>query len=75
MALHKDFPQSAHAIVDPGIRWFLADESLREGSMEKLTQPLVPALCHTVKEFQDGGTWAQRTRARACSISGSTGRT
>jgi type III restriction enzyme len=75
MALDKDFPQSPHAILDPGIRWFPADESLRENNMEKLMPSLVPALCHTVKEFQDGGTWAQRTRARACSISGSTGRT
>jgi hypothetical protein len=30
MALHKDFPQSPHAILDPGIRWFPADEALRE---------------------------------------------
>ena len=30
MALHKDFPQSPHAILDPGIRWFTADEALRE---------------------------------------------
>jgi type III restriction enzyme len=29
MALHKDFPQSPHAILDPGIRWFPADEALR----------------------------------------------
>jgi len=34
MALHKDFPQSLHAILDPGIRWFPADEALRKSSME-----------------------------------------
>jgi hypothetical protein len=34
MALHKDFPQSPYAILDPGIRWFPADEALRETSME-----------------------------------------
>jgi len=32
MALHKDFPQSPHAILDPGIRWFPADEMLREST-------------------------------------------
>ena len=33
MALHKDFPHSPHAILDPGIRWFPADEVLRERSL------------------------------------------
>jgi len=55
MALHKDFPQSPHAILDPGIRWFPADESLRESSMEKLMPPLVPVLRRKVKEFRDSG--------------------
>ena len=27
MALHKDFPDSPHAILDPSIRWFPADEA------------------------------------------------
>ena len=36
MALHPDFPDSPHAILDPAIRWFPADEALRETSMEKL---------------------------------------
>jgi len=30
MALYKDFPLSSHTILDPGIRWFPADEALRE---------------------------------------------
>ena len=55
MALHKDFPQSPHAILDPGIRWFPADEALRETSMDKLMPPLVPVLRRKVKEFRDGG--------------------
>ncbi|MFZ3254062.1 MAG: DEAD/DEAH box helicase family protein [Syntrophales bacterium] len=54
MALHKDFPQSPYAILDPGIRWFPADEALRETSMEKLMPPLVPVLRRKVKEFRDG---------------------
>lgn len=55
MALHPDFPNSPHAILDPGIRWFPADEALRESSMEKLMPPLVPVLRRKVKEFRDGG--------------------
>jgi type III restriction enzyme len=55
MSLHKDFPQSPHAILDPAIRWFPADEALRESSMEKLMPPLVAELRRKVKEFRDGG--------------------
>jgi len=55
MALHKDFPQSPHAILDPDIRWFPADEALRETSMEKLMPPLVAELRRKVKEFRGGG--------------------
>ncbi|MBI5739560.1 MAG: DEAD/DEAH box helicase family protein [Nitrospirae bacterium] len=55
MALHKDFPQSPYAILDPGIRWFPADEALRETSMEKLMPPLVAELRRKVKEFRDSG--------------------
>ncbi|MEI7451170.1 MAG: DEAD/DEAH box helicase family protein, partial [Desulfomonile sp.] len=53
MALHKDFPQSPHVILDPGIRWFPADEALRDSSMEKLMPPLVAELRRKVKEFRD----------------------
>ncbi len=55
MALHKDFPQSPHAVLDPGIRWFPADEALRETSMAKLMPPLVSELRRKVKEFRDLG--------------------
>ena len=55
MALHKNFPDSPHAILDPDIRWFPADEALRETSMEKLMPPLVSLLRKKVKEFRDGG--------------------
>ena len=41
MALHKDFPDDPHAILDPSIRWFPADEALRETTMDKLMPPLV----------------------------------
>ena len=55
MALHKDFPSSPHAILNPDIRWFPADEALRESSMEKLMPPLVAELRRKVKEFRDSG--------------------
>lgn len=55
MALHPDFPASPHAILEPSIRWFPADESLREASMEKLMPPLVPQLRQKVKEFRNSG--------------------
>ena len=55
MALHPDFPKSPHAILDPGIRWFPADEAMRESGMEKLMPPLVAQLRRHVKEFRDGG--------------------
>jgi type III restriction enzyme len=55
MALHKDFPSSPHAILDPSIRWFPADESLRDTSMEKLMPPLVAIIRTKVKDFRDSG--------------------
>ena len=55
MALHPDFPDSPHAILDPAIRWFPADEALREPGMDKLMPPLVAELRKKVKEFRDGG--------------------
>ena len=55
MALHKDFPDSPHAILDPEIRWFPADEQLRATSYEKLLPPLVPNLRRAVKRWRDQG--------------------
>jgi type III restriction enzyme len=52
MALHPDFPPSPHTILDPAIRWFPADETLRERS-EQLMPPLVPALRRKVKLWRD----------------------
>jgi type III restriction enzyme len=54
MALHPNFPESPHEILDPSVRWFPADETLRETSMDKLMPPLVPELRRNVKEFRDG---------------------
>ncbi|MDH6421286.1 type III restriction enzyme [Polynucleobacter sphagniphilus] len=55
MALHKDFPSSPHEVLDPSIRWFPADETLRGSSAEKLLPPLVPELRKQVKTWRDGG--------------------
>ena len=55
MSLHKDFPDSPHAILEPAVRWFPTDEGLRETSMDKLMPPLVSQLRKKVKEFRDSG--------------------
>ncbi|MDO9538087.1 MAG: type III restriction endonuclease subunit R, partial [Thermoplasmata archaeon] len=53
MALHSDFPKSPYVVLDPDIRWFPADESLRELGQEKLLPPLVFTLRRKVKEWRD----------------------
>jgi type III restriction enzyme len=55
MALHKDFPSSPFAILDPDIRWFPADETLRETSMDRLMPPLVAELRKKVKTWRESG--------------------
>lgn len=53
MALHPDFPKSPYAILDPNVRWFPADENLREAGHEKLLPPLVHTLRREVKAWRD----------------------
>jgi type III restriction enzyme len=53
MALHKDFPKDPYAILNPEIRWFPADEDLREKGFEKLIPPLVADLRKQVKVWRD----------------------
>jgi type III restriction enzyme len=53
MALHKDFPTDPYKILDPSIRWFPADEDLREQGYEKLMPPFVPELRKEVKKWRD----------------------
>jgi len=55
MALHPDFPDSPHEILNPDIRWFPADEALRESSYEKLLPPLVHELRKKVTVWRDSG--------------------
>jgi len=55
MAIHPDFPSSPYIILSPEIRWFPADEALRESSYEKLLPPLVHIIRKEVKEWRDKG--------------------
>src|SRR5262245_80097 len=55
MALHPNFPTSPHEILDPAIRWFPADEALRDQGYDKLLPPLVALLRKKVKEWRDSG--------------------
>ncbi|MBA2279606.1 DEAD/DEAH box helicase family protein [Candidatus Saccharibacteria bacterium] len=55
MALHKDFPRDPYAILDPSIRWFPADEDLRDKGHEKLLPPLVADLRKKVKDWRSDG--------------------
>ena len=54
MALHKNFPKNPFEILDPSVRWFPADENLREqGGYEKLLAPFVSELRKEVKKWRD----------------------
>ena len=53
MALHKNFPKDPYEVLDPSIRWFPADEDLREKGYEKLLPPLVATLRKEVKVWRD----------------------
>jgi len=55
MALHKDFPESPYAILNPELRWFPADEDLRDQGYDRLLPPLVATLRKRVKEWRDSG--------------------
>lgn len=55
MTLHPDFPDSPHAVLAPEIRWFPADEALRETSFEKLMPPLMPELRRQVRQWRADG--------------------
>src|SRR5712692_7652218 len=55
MALYPNFPDDPHAILDPAIRWFPADEALRTSSFEKLLPPLVPTLRKEVHAWRERG--------------------
>ncbi|MCU7858224.1 MAG: DEAD/DEAH box helicase family protein, partial [Candidatus Thiodiazotropha sp. (ex Lucinoma kastoroae)] len=49
------FPKSPHAILEPDVRWFPADEALRESAYEKRLPPLVQELRRKVQAWRDSG--------------------
>jgi len=53
MALSPKFPKSPYEILDPGIRWFPADEALRDQRYDQLLPPLVAELRRRVKKWRD----------------------
>ena len=55
MALHPEFPASPYEVLNPAVRWFPADETLRETGADKLMPPLVPELRKKIKEWRDSG--------------------
>ncbi len=55
MALHPDFPESPHVIIDPSVRWFPADEALRATVYGKLIPPLVHKIRNQVRAWRDDG--------------------
>ena len=55
MALHPDFPESPHEIIDPSVRWLPDDEALRDTNYRELLPPLVRKIREKVKEWRDNG--------------------
>ena len=55
MAMHKNFPTSPYEILKPELRWFPADETLRETAYENLMPPLVPELRKQVYQWRNDG--------------------
>ena len=65
MALHPDFPESPHEIIDPTVRWFPADEALRDTDYGKLLPPLVHEIRKEVKVWRDNGYSGAAETSRA----------
>jgi type III restriction enzyme len=65
MALHPNFPESPFVILDPSVRWFPADEALRESSSDKLIPPLVAELRKRVKDWRDSGYAGARETSKS----------
>ena len=53
MALHSNFPESPYEIIDPAVRWFPAEEALRDTDYGKLIPPLVHEIRKQVKTWRD----------------------
>ena len=53
MALHPDFPESPHEIIDPSVRWLPDNEALRDTNYRELLPPLVRKIRKEVKAWRD----------------------
>ena len=53
MALHPDFPESPHAIIDPSVRWLPDQTLLFDLGYEMLLPPLVRKIREQVKTWRD----------------------
>ena len=53
MALHPDFPESPHEIIDPSVRWLPDNEALRDTNYRELLPPLVHKIREQVKGWRD----------------------
>ena len=53
MALHPDFPESPHEIIDPSVRWLPDNEALRDTNYRELLPPLVRKIREQVKGWRD----------------------
>ena len=65
MALHPNFPQSPHAIIDPSVRWLPDNEALRDTDYGKLLPPLVHKVREQVKTWRDNGYSGAAETSRA----------
>ena len=71
MALHPNFPESPHEIIDPSVRWLPVDETLRDTDYGKLLPPLVHKIRTEVKVWRDNGySGAPETRNYTMTIIG-----
>ena len=53
MALHRDFPESPHEIIDPSVRWLPDQSLLFDVGYEMLLPPLVQKIREQVKRWRD----------------------
>ena len=53
MALHPDFPESPHEIIDPSVRWLPDQSLLFDLGYEMLLPPLVQKIREQVKTWRD----------------------
>ena len=65
MALHKKFPKSPHAILEPSIRWYPGEAQLDARGYGKLLPPLVHKLRIAVAKWRAEGYFGASETSRA----------